>query len=83
MRMLVLAVLAVVLSGCFGNSGACNKKQEYQSSTSVKPLKVPDDLVKPDESGRLVIPPGEAPARRKRSDPCLDEPPDYFGRPAA
>lgn len=78
----IAVVMLCMLSGCFsrGNS-ACNKQQEYQESDSIEPLKVPADLDQPDRSSALSIPeqPPEA-KERDKDDPCLENPPDYFGR---
>ena len=78
------AVLIFGLSGCFlrgGGMPSCNKEQEYQSANNIEPLRVPDGLDQPDRSNSLIIPPASAGAKeRQKGDPCLEDPPDYFGR---
>ena len=71
-----------VLSGCSsGGKGACKKKQEYQVSGSIEPLQVPDGLDQPDRTSALSIPEQSPGAKeREKDDPCLENPPDYFGR---
>ena len=73
-------IAAVLLSGCFfGRSESCNKPQEYQSSDSVSPLRVPAGLDQQEDPNKLVIPPGEKQTQPiPKGQPCLDEPPDYF-----
>ena len=75
-------VLLCVLSGCSsGSSGACDNKQEYQVSGSIEPLRVPDDLDQPERSSALSIPEPSPDAKElEEGDPCLENPPDYFGR---
>jgi len=79
---LVAAALVCGLSGCFsGGQPSCDKAQEYQRSTGIDPLQVPDGLDEPDRSDSLSIPEPSANARqRDEIDPCLQSPPDYFGR---
>jgi len=70
------------LSGCFASGEpSCDKRQEYQASSSIAPLHVPDDMNQPDRSSALVIPELSPDAKqRQKNDPCLESPPDYFGR---
>jgi uncharacterized lipoprotein len=70
------------LSGCFSSGKpSCNKQQEYQASGSIEPLQVPDGLDEPERSAALDIPEQSPDAKeRGKDDPCLDSPPDYFGR---
>jgi uncharacterized lipoprotein len=82
-RGLICAVLICGLSGCFfsGGAPACEKPQEFQSASSIEPLRVPDGLDQPDRSESLDIPQVSANAKhREKGDPCLENPPDYFGR---
>jgi uncharacterized lipoprotein len=78
---LAVAILSG-LTGCFrGGRPSCNKQQEYQASGSIEPLQVPDGLDKPDRSAALDIPVQSPDAKeRGKDDPCLESPPDYFGR---
>lgn len=70
------------LSGCFfGGKPSCDKREEYQVSDSIEPLRVPDGLDQPDRSAALSIPDQSPDAKkREKGDPCLESPPDYFGR---
>jgi len=79
---LLVVVLVCGLSGCFfGGRAACEKPKEYQDSDSIEPLRVPDGLDQPDRSAGLVIPELSPDAEKREQDgPCLEEPPDYFGR---
>jgi uncharacterized lipoprotein len=71
--LLHLAVLAAV-------EERCNRPQEYQKSDSIAAIKVPAGLDAPDPSQSLQIP--EAGAQGYPDGrPCLEMPPDYFGRP--
>jgi len=74
--------LICTLSGCFfGGTQACDKEQEYQVSGSIEPLRVPDNLDQPDRSTALSIPESSPEVKeREEGDPCLENPPDYFGR---
>jgi len=79
---LLVMVLVCGLSGCFfGGKPACEKQREYHASDSIDPLRVPDDLDQPDRTAGLVIPELSPNAeKREQGGPCLEEPPDYFGR---
>jgi uncharacterized lipoprotein len=78
---LCLAVIPLVLGGCKTLRGAssCNKKQSYQSASSVAPLTIPAGLTGVDASTALKLPPLNEPAAPPRTsrDPCLDAPPAY------
>ncbi|HHQ13492.1 MAG TPA: hypothetical protein ENK16_00535 [Chromatiales bacterium] len=82
---LILLVWAVLLlaacsSGARKNREVCNEPQEYQAARSVPPLKIPEGLDEPDRSERLVIPGKADPNPYPNGRPCLERPPDYFGR---
>jgi uncharacterized lipoprotein len=74
----VLAALA--LAGCSGEKGVrCEDPSLYSSSTSIPPVRVPDDLSVPDESQSLLIPGPSAPANATPPPAeCLESPPRYF-----
>ncbi|MDH3512809.1 MAG: hypothetical protein OER85_18365 [Gammaproteobacteria bacterium] len=81
-RCTVLILCAGLLSGCFFGSKtkACHKPQEYQSSTEVEKLQVPDELDAPNREGALVIAEGARATQPVPQDqPCPEQPPDYFG----
>ena len=79
--MIWVVAAAAGMSGCFfGGSGSCKKNEEYQASRSVETLEVPGDLDTPDARERLVIPPVDSPDKPPKDSPCLEKPPDYFGR---
>ena len=76
--------LAIALSACGGNkktaSDICDKPQEYQASRSADTLTIPENLDAPDRSGALVIPDEHKAGVYPDGRPCLERPPDYFGR---
>ena len=78
----VLISLAVLLSGCFssGKNTACYKEQEYHRSIDSEKLQVPEDLDPPNRDRALVIAEGpRATEPVPKGQPCLSQPPDYFG----
>jgi uncharacterized lipoprotein len=83
LHLAVLAAVCATLSACFLRPSAeerCNRPQEYQKSDSIAAIKVPAGLDAPDPSQSLQIP--EAGAQGYPDGrPCLEMPPDYFGRP--
>ena len=84
LRGVILAVAVSLLAGCFSgarkNQEVCDKPQEYQAARSVPPLKIPAGLDEPDRRERLVIPGENRPEPYPDGRPCLERPPDYFGR---
>ena len=73
---------AVGLGGCFssGKSAACHKPQEFHASVEREPLTAPEGLDPPRRDGALEI--GEGPRTTEpvpKGQPCLEQPPDYFG----
>jgi len=82
---LVASVFALIgLTGChplqrFRGGGACHDTKPYMKAGSVAPLKIPAGLDTPDTANALHIPALNAPPAppRKRTDPCLDEPPPF------
>jgi uncharacterized lipoprotein len=80
-----LAVALLGLAGChplqrLRNAGAaCHEIKPYMRAASVAPLKIPPGLDTPDTASALHIPPLNAPAppARKKTDPCLDQPPPF------
>jgi uncharacterized lipoprotein len=80
--LIALLVVSAGLTGCrhLRNMGyACHDAKPYQRAQSVTPLKIPAGLDKPDAANALHIPALDTPAPppRKRTDPCLDEPPPF------
>ena len=77
MFMLVCGI-TVALGGCSRDTELrCEDASQYSSSTSVPPIRVPDDLTVPDESDSLLIPdPG--PSETVALTECLETPPEYF-----
>ena len=79
----LVVVMSLLLAGCFFRASPeerCAKPQEYQSSQTIGDLRVPADLDTPDQQESMQIP--EA-GKDGYPDgrPCLEMPPDYFGRP--
>lgn len=79
----IMAAL-VTLAGChplqrLRSGGACHDTKPYMRAESIAPLKIPPGLDAPDTANALHIPAltVAAPPARKRSDPCLDEPPPF------
>ena len=84
LRQLVVASLCVtMLSGCFfgGGKKSCDRREEYQRSAGGSELRVPGDLDEPNDAGKLDIPPPATAKEDAPENPCLEDPPDYFGRP--
>jgi uncharacterized lipoprotein len=81
LAILCAALTAAALAGCSRGEGIrCEDPALYSSSTSVPPIRVPDDLSVPDESQSLLIPdasraPTDAPTAPAE---CLESPPRYF-----
>ena len=75
---LVPLLSAVLLTGCFSSSPdkRCAKPKEYQESTTLPDLKVPEGLDAPDRSATMVIP--QLAGQAGVVSDCLDRPPDYF-----
>ncbi len=74
-----LLVAASLMAAC--GATRCEKPERYAGSGELPPVRVPDDLTPPDESGSLRIPQvGTGQERRPvvRKGPCLESPPDYF-----
>ena len=83
LRVASLFAACLFLSACFFGPSAeerCKRPQEYQSSQSIEPLDVPSGLDSPDEGQSLEIPTA-AQQGYPEGRPCLEMPPDYFGRP--
>jgi uncharacterized lipoprotein len=81
-RVTLLGVLAALcFTGCHSlrGGGTCNVNKPYTKAASVAPLKIPPGLDLPDTASALHIPALNAPEPppRKKSDPCLDEPPAF------
>ena len=77
---LVGLLSVAVLTGCFSSSPdkRCAKPKEYQKSTSLPELKIPEGLEAPERSSTMVILPAPAGEQGGVISDCLDRPPDYF-----
>lgn len=76
-KLLVLAPL-LALVGCSGDRELrCESTERYQSARSVQPVRVPDDLSVPDESGALRIPPPPDDVSAAPRETCLEFPPEF------
>ena len=78
----IMTVASMGLAGCkhlrtFG--GSCHDTRPYMKAQSVAPLKIPAGMDNPDTANALHIPALNTPAAppRKKTDPCLDEPPPF------
>lgn len=69
-----------VLTGCFSSSPdkRCAKPKEYQQSTSLPELRIPEGLEAPERSSTMVIPPAPVAGQGGVISDCLDRPPEYF-----
>jgi uncharacterized lipoprotein len=79
--------LAVVIAAMIGpwvygcskeRTVSCEPTERYSSASSIPPVRVPDDLSPPDESGSLRVPPASQGAGSRAAQPCLESPPDFF-----
>jgi uncharacterized lipoprotein len=86
-RALLIAGLCTALGGCFSakNPNArCDDPSEYQESTGVAGLKVPEGLETPSQASGYAVPPAPAPQGQPPAGPavpgaaCLARPPAYF-----
>jgi uncharacterized lipoprotein len=84
-RIALIAIMAALMSltGCKhmrSMGGSCHSpKLPYLHAQSVPPLKIPAGVDKPESTNALKIPALNTPAPppRKKTDPCLDEPPPF------
>ncbi|HVO47410.1 MAG TPA: hypothetical protein VMT29_13870 [Steroidobacteraceae bacterium] len=87
-RLIALAVAVVAmtaLTACHplrtlrNVGGTCHDPKPYMKANSVAPLKIPAGLDTPDNAAALHIPAlnSPEPPPRKRTDPCLEEPPPF------
>lgn len=76
----IVLLSAGLLAGCFSSSPdkRCAKPKEYQQSTSLPELKIPEGLDAPERSGAITVPPASPNADGGVISDCLDRPPDYF-----
>lgn len=76
----VALLSVVVLAGCFSSSPdkRCAKPKEYQKSSTLPDLKIPEELEVPDRSATMVVPPAPLADQGGVVSDCLDRPPDYF-----
>jgi uncharacterized lipoprotein len=70
------------LSGCHhlrNIGGSCHDVKPYMKAGSIAPLKIPPGLDTPDTTSALKIPALNTPEPplRKKTEPCLDEPPPF------
>lgn len=80
-RAALLGLLSVVaLTGCFSSSPdkSCAKPKEYQRSTSLPELKIPEGLDTPERSSTMTVPPAPPAGEGGVVSDCLDRPPEYF-----
>jgi uncharacterized lipoprotein len=83
-RFAVIGVVAVLvgITGCHSLrkvGGSCHDTKPYMKAQSIAPLKIPNGLDTPDTASALRVPALNTPAPpgRKKTDPCLDEPPPF------
>lgn len=86
MKVLLLAVLVVLLSGCglWRKGGVCKDPTGYQGSAEIPPLRVPDGVEPMNGRNVLKIPEPKGTKTRRDDGRCLDEPPPFVvEKPAA
>ena len=84
-RLALIAILAALvgLTGCKHlrtlGSACHDPNKPYMRAQSIAPLKIPAGLDAPDAANALKVPTLNTPAPppRKKTDPCLDEPPPF------
>ena len=84
LRLTVMVLSVVLLSGCIFSSGKekCHKPQEYQQAKPAPRVRVPDGMTPLPDSSRLPVPYGEAQSEAiPKDEPCLIEPPGYYDQP--
>ena len=76
---LVSGLLAVIASGCASTAAErCEPQERYEGAGSIAPLRIPDELAPPDETGALRIPLESAPdATETAVGHCIESPPPY------
>ncbi|MEO8444638.1 MAG: hypothetical protein ABI567_06510 [Gammaproteobacteria bacterium] len=78
--------LSLVLAGCFSAkdpNAHCSDISEYQQSTSVPDITIPEGLTAPGQASSYTVPPAAA-DQALQGAACLARPPDYFRKdPAA
>jgi pyruvate dehydrogenase E2 component (dihydrolipoamide acetyltransferase) len=90
--LLLCAVTLPLLSGCTlfnrvfhrgRNDATCHEHPFIASADSRPPLKVPEGLSAPDTRNAVKIPGlATAEAERPKNEPCLAQPPKFYGKPA-
>jgi uncharacterized lipoprotein len=86
-RFAVIGAVAVLagITGCHplqrlrNVGGTCHDSKPYMKAQSIAPLKIPSGLDSPDTTNALHVPALNTPAPppRKKTEPCLDEPPPF------
>src|ERR1700755_3146302 len=83
--LLGVVVALVGLAGCHplqklrNVGGSCHDTKPYMKAGTIAPLKIPPGYDTPDQANALHIPALNTPEPppRKKTDPCLDEPPPF------
>lgn len=73
---LAVPSMALLLSGCFGGVGLCEKRTDYKAIKATPPIRVPAELDPLPDVSQLEIPPSSTPPDVDQS--CLEKPPRYF-----
>jgi uncharacterized lipoprotein len=77
LALISVCVVAAVAGCSHEDELKCDDPTRYATSTSVPPIRVPDDLTVPDESDSLLIP-DPTPAESSAPTECLETPPSYY-----
>lgn len=83
--LIAVAAALVGLAGCHplkglrNVGGSCHDPKPYMKAQTTPPLKIPAGLDSPDTANALQVPALDTPVPppRKKTDPCLDEPPPF------
>ena len=75
LRIALLSVIALLLTGCGGFGNVCNDAEYYESSRLNEPIDVPDDLDGLSEETDLEVPESAPRDRTVAEGKCLESPP--------
>jgi len=82
-RLLILALPLAVLAGCSTMRSRCDGDTEYLQAVERPPLELPPEITPTERIQPMQIPPADPSPQKLDPQPrCLDEPPQFFARPA-
>ena len=81
-RCCLVAMIAIGLAACGigrDSRSICEAHSAYQESATIQPLRVPDGMIAPADSGEMPVPSGpRAAVQTGPGGRCLESPPSYF-----